>query len=51
MATMSKAAEKSRLTRTVTCLSKTSNSAVSVECCFLYVDWNWPKFLEPSKWE
>jgi len=56
--TVSKAADRSRPTRTVTCLSsaaaytlsKNSSSAVSVECCFLYADWNWSKFLELSRW-
>jgi len=27
-----------------------SSSAVSVECPFLYADWNWLKLAEVSRW-
>jgi len=30
--------------------SRTSSSAVSVECPFLYADWNWLKLAELSRW-
>ena len=30
--------------------SRTSSNAVSVECPFLYVNWNWLKLAELSRW-
>ena len=56
--TVSKAADRSRPIRTVTYLasaavktpSRTSCSAVSVECPFLYAVWNWLKLAELSRW-
>jgi len=35
---------------TVKTPSRTSSSAVSVECPFLYADWNWLKLAELSRW-
>ena len=50
---VSKAADRSRPIRTSAAVktpSRTSSSAVSVECPFLYADWNWLKLAELSRW-